>query len=238
MASNSDIVELQRRLGVTMRRPELLEQALTHRSLAHAEPSASYDRLEFLGDAVVSAVVAEELYRRFPAMQEGELSERKSYLVSGDTLARAARAIGLDEIARLRQVLEGLSDRGAGAVLADAFEAVVGAVFLDRGFRVARRVVNRALQDVYRYAGSQRNTANAKSVLQELTQARWRVLPVYDVARDRGPDHEPVFVARVLIDGAEVGTGYGSSKKTAEQAAAAAALENLLGEEKHDKGTC
>jgi ribonuclease-3 len=193
-------------------------------------PHESYERLEFLGDSVVGLVVCERLYRSCPDSPEGELARRRAYLVSRGVLAEAARTVGLDSAGGIAAALEHLGDRARESVLADAFEALVGAIFLDRGYRTARRVVNGALAPAFGAVRREGFAEDPKTCLQELTQARWRVLPDYQVGPPAGADHAPLFEAVVRLQGHVAGRGTGGTKKEAEQRAAREALARLRGE--------
>lgn len=218
------ITELCSQLRIAMRDPSLLRRALTHRSQAPQAPLDSYERLEFLGDSVVGAVVCEHLYRACPTCSEGALAKQRSHLVSKPVLAAAARSMGLNRTAHLAPVLSSAGERAEASLLADVFEAVVGAVFLDRGYRTARRVVNEALDLQYQLAQNGHSGHDYKTELQEITQAECRDLPRYEIAPPVGEDHRPTFTATVHVRGVMLGQGSGRSKREAEQAAAREAL--------------
>jgi ribonuclease-3 len=211
-------------LGHNFARPELLGQALTHRSAAGAGGADSNERLEFIGDRVLGLVVAEWLIERFPDEREGELGRRLAALVSGPALAVVAQGLGL---ADLLSVSPGEARRGVAAlaaVLADGFEAMLGALFLDAGFPAARDFLRRALAEaVERQVGPPKDP---KTALQEWALKRALPLPDYVVEATDGPSHNPVFTIRVGI-GDAVGRGTAGSKRAAEQAAARALLDRL-----------
>ena len=217
---------LERRLGHRFRDRDLLETALTHRSFAHEQGGGDhYERLEFLGDAVLGLVAAERLYRLHPDDPEGELSKRKAFLVSQAVLAGRARELGLGEALRVGVGEERSGGREKTSLLADAMEALIGAVYLDGGLASAREVVEALLA-----AGAARPAHGArdpKTRLQEVAQGRGWELPVYRVLDATGPDHAKRFRVECRLRGEAVGAGEGRSKKAAEQAAAAAALERL-----------
>lgn len=224
-AATGDVVDdLSRRLGYTFRDPGLLERALTHASCKDAD-HPSNERLEFLGDAVLGLVVAHFLYSAFPDLDEGPLTRVRSAVVSAQSLTQLALELGLDRALRTGRGLK--RDELPPSVLANAVEAVIGAMFLDGGLPAARPFIlwglERALEDEL-VARSERNW---KSLLQELTQQADRLTPTYEVAQESGPDHQKEFVIVVRVDGLERGRGAGSSKKAAEQAAARDALERL-----------
>lgn len=224
-------------LGVTFRDPELLQLALVHSSLLN-EPDAELDdqltesneRLEFLGDAVLGLVVAEYLYRRFPDLPEGRLTVYRATLVRGETLARWARELGLGEL-----LLIGRGEIRAGGIsrriLAAAFEAIVGALYLDQGLEAASAFVTRYLERDIERVLSTDDLTNYKGLLQEHIQRYDTVLPTYVVVSQEGPDHERNFVIEARHRGQVIGTGSGRSKRTAEQEAARDALLRLTSDE-------
>ena len=217
-------------LGVRFKQRALLRQALVHRSFLNeqpGEPLESYERLEYLGDAFLGWVVAHELFVRWPAFSEGELTRGRAALVQGRTLARVARTIGLGAYLQLGQGEASSGGRERASNLAAAFEAVVGAALIDRGEKQARALVMRylgAAMDSFAPAGVPRD---AKSALQELTQRLGQALPTYELLDADGPPHARRFSVRVLVDGLPRGEGTGARKADAEQAAAAAALASL-----------
>ncbi|NUQ69265.1 MAG: ribonuclease III [Chthonomonadales bacterium] len=223
-ASEIDPEELATGLHVRFRDPSLLQLATTHRSRVPDNPLASYERLEFLGDAVVGLVVAEWLYSRYPELSEGELALRRTRLVNREALARATENLGIQSLSALTETLGHCHSRGRLSIRADLFEALIGAVFIDRGYRTARRIVRAALRGAFRSLAMEPNTSDPKSRLQELTQARWRVLPAYEIAPREGSAHQPLFRATVSIRNQVIAHGSGASKKEAERDAAAAAL--------------
>lgn len=219
---------LEARLGFRFRRGELLDLALTHPSHAHeAAAPGNYERLEFLGDAVLGAVAAEWLYARHPALPEGELSKRKSQLVSRPALAGYARRVGLGEALRLGVGEERSGGRDKDSLLADALEAVFGAIFLDGGFPAARAVIRSLFEGSGRAEPAAAGYFDAKTQLQEVAQARGWNLPEYLLAGESGPDHDKTFTVECRLAGRASGRGEGRTKKLAEQAAASAALAAL-----------
>ena len=214
----------EQRLGYRFRRPEILERALTHRSFANERgEEENYERLEFLGDAVLGLATAERLYDETPEHQEGELTRSKGHLVSARVLAKIARSLGLGELLRLGVGEDRSGGRRKASLLADALEAVLGAVFRDGGYDEARRVVGSLLDRAPAPAGGI-EARDAKTRLQELVQARGEVRPTYHEVETSGPDHEKRFTIECRLDGEALGAGSGRSKKRAEQKAAAAAL--------------
>lgn len=217
---------LQHRLGYTFREWRLLEQALRHRSAAHEQQVDSYERLEFLGDAALSHAVGAMLFAAWPEAAEGPLTRARAALVREATLAEVARRLGIGDALELGS---GLKDGDAGpALLADALEAVLGAMLLDGGWRVFQSAVRRLLGPSMRALDAEQlDRTEPKSVLQELAQKRAWPLPVYREAATRGPAHARIYVYEVELQGRVLGQGEGSSKRAAQQAAAAAALEAL-----------
>ncbi|WP_287155529.1 ribonuclease III [Candidatus Solincola tengchongensis] len=213
-------------LGVTFRDPKLLSQALTHRSYAHEaslETGETNERLEFLGDAVLDLVISDHLFRHYRDLDEGKLTRIRSYLVNMGSLAELAREMGLGEHLLLSR--DERADGGAekSSIVADALEALIGAVYLDQGLEAAREMVLRIFRDRLEEAASGDLDFDYKSQLQELTVKERGVLPRYRL-REEGPDHCKVFHAVVYVGDRKMGSGSGSSKKEAEQAAARDAL--------------
>lgn len=221
---------LQDRLGHRFADRTLLVRAVTHLSHAAENPAAGEgnQRLEFLGDAVLQILFAEEVYRRHPEDREGALSRRRSLLVNGPFLAGLAREIGLPAALRLGTSEEATGGRDRASILGDAFEALVGAVYLDAGLEAARRVVLAVYGDLAaRQAGSGQSD-NPKGRLQELVQPRHGNTALrYEISGTFGEDHAREYEATVYFLERPAGTGRGSSKKLAEEAAARAALPGL-----------
>ena len=222
---------LQTALRYRFKDRALLATALTHRSCAYEQgddAGASYERLEFLGDALLGLLVSDWLYRDDSAAAEGVLSRRRQSVVRTSTLAHAASRLGLGEAIRLGRGEERTGGRQKSSLLADVFEAVLGAVYLDGGIRSARAFVRRQL------AGALADTRGAswtmddfKTRLQEETQARLQETPRYRIVSTTGPDHALEFVVEVRLGQSVLGQGTGSNRKRAEQDAARRALENL-----------
>ena len=220
---------LEKRLGVKFKNLSLLECALTHRSyLARAtDGEISNERMEFLGDAVLGLVVSAFLYGKFPEEREGRLTKMKSLVVSGAVLAQRADGLGLGRYQRLSSEESASGGRARESIQADAFEAAVGACYLDRGLSAAEVLITRHLLNELAELSRSAEHVNYKSLLQELAQARHRTHPDYRVRRESGPDHHKVFTIEVLVGGRVLGEGRGKSKKEAEQRAARQALEAL-----------
>ncbi|MEW6034896.1 MAG: ribonuclease III [Chloroflexota bacterium] len=220
---------LQQVLGVTFHNAELLEQALVHGSFLNENPGfplPSNERLEFLGDAVLSLVVGETLYQRFPELPEGSLTRMRSGLVCQETLHKVATELGVGEYLRLGQGEDMSGGRSKPSNLAAALEAVVGAIYLDQGLEAARDFTLRLLGDEVE-AQSPDAPVDYKSQLQEFLHSQKRPAPTYRVVETSGPDHARTFTTEVLEGDTVHGHGSGHSKKSAEMAAARAALEKL-----------
>ncbi|CAA7622297.1 ribonuclease III [Magnetospirillum sp. SS-4] len=216
-------------LGHVFARSDLLTQALTHPSVGQGRRnsrSVPYERLEFLGDRVLGLVVADMLFQAFPDEAEGALARRFTALVRRETVARVALAIGLDGQLAMAKGDEDAGGRGNPGILADACEAVIGALYADGGYEVAARFVRAHWSGLMSEALAP--PKDAKTTLQEWAQGRGKALPVYTVAGAEGPSHEPVFLVEVAVDGVGSASGQGPSKRIAEQAAAAALLEKVM----------
>ena len=212
----------------------LYEQALTHRSLLRGKPGAhlqSNERLEFLGDAVLGAVVAEHLYGHFPRENEGFLTRVRAKLVRGSALARSARRIGLGDHVLMSENAAQAEGRHNASILADAFEALIGALYLDVGPEAARAFIERNLISQVDLAELAEKRQNFKSLLLEYAQARSWPQPQYRTAATEGPSHARTFTVEVLLGGEPYGRGAAASKKKAEQQAAGQALKRLRAEE-------
>lgn len=223
---NGDLERLASALGHGFRSGDLLEQALTHRSAG----SANNERLEFLGDALIGFVIAEALLDAFSDADEGSLSRMRASVVKRESLARLARDLDLGTYLRLGSGELRSGGYTRDSILSDALEAILGAIYLDAGYDAAREVVLRLFREPLRLAGAQRGGKDPKTRLQELLQARKRPIPEYDVTDIGGTQHAQSFtVTCVLPDDRRASQGVGSSRRRAEQAAAAAMLEQIAG---------
>jgi ribonuclease-3 len=231
--NNANRATLEGVLGYRFREPRWLVRALTHSSRRpelEAEDAGDNERLEFLGDAVVGLVVSQFLLQAFPAWREGELSKSKARLVSGPALSRAAQRLELGGYLQLGRGEEKTGGRQKRAVLADAYEAVVAAIYVDGGLKPAADFVRRSLlEDAVREYGEALGQLDHKSALQELLQARGFRPAEYRVIRETGPEHRKRFRIEVSVRGRAMATCEGNSKKEAEQAAARLVLEQLRG---------
>jgi len=228
--SDTDAIRgIEERLGCQFRAPEVLGIALTHRSFSATRGAPNNEKLEFLGDAVLALAVSDLLMKQFPHYHEGELSKLRASLVNARVLAQKAQALGLGEALRLGKGEEKSGGREKESILAAGFEALVGAIYLDRGFAAARRIVARQfMPDMQSRSGAA--VEDCKTRLQEITQKLFKATPTYTLVMETGPDHAKHFVSQISVAGRALGRGEGKSKKSAEQAAAMEALEALRGE--------
>ncbi len=221
------IRRVQEICGYTFTNHELVESAVTHPSAAEGLPvSASYERLEFLGDSVLGAIVAETLFRSYPQFDEGKLTRLKISLVSGETLSEVGAEIGLADCIVFGASEAGTGARGLHSALENVYESLVGALYLDGGRDVAEAFIRRTLKPHLATERAERPD-NPKSFLQECVQRDGTEPPVYKLVNTSGPAHDPTFTSVVLVDGIRVGRGTGSSKKESEGEAARNALEHL-----------
>src|SRR5580704_10350131 len=231
---------LEERLGHKFSQPALLEKALTHsssvpelKSSGAEEPDDATlpmdnERLEFLGDAVLELLTSEYLLASFPEWSEGQLSKSRARIVNASSLEAAARRLRLGEHLRLGRGEEKTGGREKPTILADAFEAVVAAVYLDAGLGSTREILRRLLfEQALEERGERISESDRKSALQEFLQGRGRPPAEYRLAGESGPDHQKVFLIEVWVNGEYMATGEGSTKKEAEQRAARTALEQL-----------
>lgn len=224
------LAQLEIRIDHVFRDRSLLERAVTHPSLLQDRPELleSNQRLEFLGDAVLQLILTEALFALFPGDREGALSKRRAALANGTFLARLAREIGLDVALRLGASEESTGGRARAAALEDAFEALIGAVYLDSDFITARRVVLGLYGPLSDRLASVENIENPKGRLQEMVQpVHGNAALRYDVIGVQGEDHAREYQVAVFLHTRQLGSGRGSSKKQAEEAAARAALTTL-----------
>ncbi len=227
---NMSTTHIQQALDLSFRDQTLLRQALTHPSYINEHPEVadgSNQRLEFLGDAFIGLVVARELYRRHPQLDEGVLTELRSHIVRGQTLAAVARRLELGQHLLLGQGETASGGRERDSNLADALEALVGALLLDQGHRTAQRFLLRALRPELAQVGRRKVSKDPKSQLQEQLQRQGKAAPRYEVASMEGPAHHRRFTVRVLVDDVVTGTGQGQRKVDAERQAALEALKRL-----------
>jgi ribonuclease III len=218
---------LKSKLGVSFRDPGLYAVALTHRSYAYENDVAeTNERLEFLGDAILNLCVTDLLYARFPELLEGDLAKLRASLVSEPALAEVAAELELGDAVQLGRGEKLSGGHSKPSIMADTLEAVIGAIYLDGGIQSVRKVIRNLFGTRIEHAADHPIPKDAKTRLQEIVTRRYGVLPRYRVSGS-GPDHEKQFSAEVVVNDESAGRGEGRSKKEAEQAAAAKALEKL-----------
>jgi len=225
----SDIASAAARLGLTFSNLDLLEEALTHRSYLneHKSAKAHNERLEFLGDAVLELCTTHFLFTKFPTKPEGELTAYRAALVNTYSLAESAEALGLNELLFLSRGEAKDTGRARQIILANAFEAVLGAIYLDQGYEAADAFVEKHLCPKIDEIVEKRAWQDAKSRFQELAQEKKGHTPTYKTISEEGPDHDKKFTVGVYIASEETARGEGKSKQEAEQSAAQAALQKL-----------
>ena len=223
----SDLEEFQEHLDYRFNNLDLLNLALTHPSVGNdtGEPSDNNQRLEFLGDAVLQLILSEELFAKFKRVGEGILTKTRAELVNRNTLAEQARAFGLDKRIQLSRGEEQNNGRNRPSILADAYEAFIGAVFIDGGYIAAQRIVLNQFAERLETMESPTTMRNPKGELQELLQAASPEHPHYQLSNTDGPDHDRVFECTVAYRNQVIGSGTGKSKKAAESNAVAQALD-------------
>ncbi|PTX94108.1 ribonuclease III [Spartobacteria bacterium LR76] len=221
---------LEERMGYKFRNGLLLAEALTHPSISLERKNYPFDnqRLEFLGDAVIQLVVTEHLYRLYPDFSEGQMTKLRTRIVSRPALKAHAVLMDLGRYLMMGRGEEASGGRERASTLADAFESVVGAIYLDGGFDAARNFVLRETLDDFERIAKNPEEVNPKGTLQEILQAIEPCAPAYEVIEQTGPDHSKRFVSKVIWSEIELGRGEGLSKKQAQVAAASDALDRQL----------
>lgn len=221
------IAEAERIVDHVFADKNLIASALTHPSAVEGRPvSASYERLEFLGDSILGAMIATDLFERFPGMDEGQLTQLKISLVSGQMLSPVAEQLGLAPLILMGESERGTGARGMHSALENVYESIVGALYLDAGFDVTHDFVLRTLEP-HMSPELARKPISPKSRIQEVVQRDMHCAPEYKLLGEEGPAHDPTFTSVVMVDGRRVGKGQGSSKKSSESAAAADALVRM-----------
>jgi ribonuclease-3 len=223
------IKKLEQRLGYQFKDTQLITQALTHKSY---KKTKNNERLEFLGDAVLDLIVGEYLYMKFPAKSEGELSKLRASLVNDKSFKNLALELELGNHILISTAEENNQGRDKDSLLSNAFEAVIGAIYLDDGIESARKTAVSILEKVYPKIDMQTLFKDYKTLLQEFTQARFGVTPEYTLVRSSGPDHKKEFEMAVLLKGKTIAKARGNTKKEAEQNAANKAFK-ILEKDKH-----
>jgi ribonuclease-3 len=219
---------LQKKIGYHFTKPALLEEALTHKS---CKKEYNNERLEFLGDAVLDLVVGEYLFFHLSNATEGEMSKIRASLVNEMGFAKMAHALELGKYIRLSNAEENNNGREKPSLLSNAFEAVMGAIYLDSDLDTVAKIVNGMLETIYPKIDLNELFKDYKTTLQELTQARFGEIPTYELTGTSGPDHKKEFEIALKIQGKEYAVAKGKSKKTAQQAAAKEAIKKLKGEQ-------
>lgn len=225
---NVKLAKLETALGVQFANQDLLEQALVHRSYLNENPRFRLyhnERLEFLGDAVLELIVTEELYEKYPDKPEGELTSLRAALVNSVMLSGVAQELGLNDFLLLSRGEAKDVGRARQYILANAFEALIGAIYLDRGYSVAHDFISRSLMPKLEKVVEHKLYQDPKSRFQEEAQERVSVTPTYEVIREWGPDHNKHFVVGIYLAGELVAEGEGPSKQAAQEAAARLALQ-------------
>ncbi len=219
-----------KKIEYSFNRPNLLVEALTHRSYLneHREYSGSHnERLEFLGDAVLELAVTDFLYKKFPAKPEGELTSYRAALVNTVSLAESAQTLSVNDYLLLSKGESKDTGRARDVILADAFEAIIGAIYLDSGFTSAETFIAKSLYHKIDDVITQRSYQDAKSRFQEVAQEKRNTTPLYETLSEIGPDHNKRFIVGVFIGREEIARGEGQSKQEAEQSAAQAGLSAM-----------
>ena len=222
--------QFEKALGYTFKKKELLFRALTHKSYANERgmPQSEHnERYEYLGDAVLELSISHILIEKFPKYPEGELSKIRAAVVNEVQLAELARTINLGDFMNVGKGEEMTGGRDKPSLLSDAYEAVLGAMYLDRGFEKTKKVVGKHFMEVLDNAGERGFYKDYKTKLQEVSQSKFRTIPKYRLLKEHGPDHKKVFEVNLYIGDELFGVGKGHSKKLAEQNAARAALDKI-----------
>ncbi|MEQ9279360.1 MAG: ribonuclease III [Balneola sp.] len=225
---NERLLQLERIIGFEIDDPSLFLRALRHRStLANDQYSSheSYERLEFLGDAVLDLIAAEVLFEKFPTANEGFLTKSRAKLVKGETLAKFSIKLGIEDLLELGERSDQVSI--SKSILADVFESIIAAVYITKGYANAFMFVSEVFEKQVDFKKLVNQVDNFKSALLEYTQAEKMSLPSYKVVSESGPGHDKIFEIMVIVDNKELGAGKGRSKKSAEQEAAKVALKTL-----------
>lgn len=223
-----DLRQLEATLQVRFSHLELLDEALTHSSYANENRGRRHnERLEFLGDAVVGLVISHMLFTRYPSAPEGELARAKANLVSAAAMAKLGRGLRLERLILLGRGEQRSGGRGRDSIVADAVEAVIGAVYLDQSWETTHKLVSRLWSGAVASAFSGEEVIDPKSALQEHLQSLGAGTPVYRLKAAQGPDHAKLFFTEVVHNGRVLALGRGRSKKEAEQEAARQALKEL-----------
>ncbi len=227
--------ELETKLGVKFNDISLLEKAFTHRSYLNEHRGDSLEnneRLEFLGDAVLELIISSDLYRNYPDKPEGELTNIRAAVVRTESLAEESRALGFGQYLRMSKGEEDSGGKDKDYLLANTFEAVLGAIYLDQGFDTCVSYLGKTLLHKVSNIIENNLFIDPKTQAQELIQAQFKVTPLYEVVKEDGPDHDKIFTVALIVNQKELGRGTGSSKQRAEEEAARIAIETINNKEK------
>lgn len=222
--------DLEKNLNIDFTNKNLLKEALTHRSYINENPDWDVphnERLEFLGDAVLELAVTEKLYADYPKLAEGDLTSIRAALVNYQTLSKIAKEIKLDEIIYLSKGGAKETERAKDVIMANAFESLIGAIYLDKGYAVAADFIVKNVLKIVGEIMDKKLYKDPKSLLQEIIQEKTRITPMYEVIKEEGPDHNKIFEVGVYFDGVLSGSGKGFSKQEAEVEAAKDALDKI-----------
>ena len=228
---NKKNLELEKKIGVNFKNKDLFENVFIHRSYLNEHKKfhlPSNERLEFLGDSVLSLITSVYLFRKYKSLEEGDYTEIKSSIVKTESLAEAANNLCLNDYLLLSRGEQKGGGHDNKNILADCFEALIGAIFLDQSFEKAFAfVVNFLFKDTLDYIVDNKLYLSSKSKLQEVIQGKYKMTPVYKVLEETGPEHKRIFKIGVYFKGKKLGVGIAPSKKEAEEIAAKSAFENL-----------
>lgn len=225
----ANIKKFEHLIGYSIRNRDIFVQSLLHRSFLQRlnSPGSSNERLEFLGDSILNLIVAEFLYHHFPQAEEGELTKLRSRLVNRKALAAYAKEIHLMDFILMSPSAADAIGKGYETIIADTYEAVIAAIYLDGGFDAARQFVERQVLAALKSGSVVTDDENYKSMLLEYAQGRGLGVPRYTIVKEEGPDHDRTFTVEVVLNSEKKGVGTGKNKKEAEQAAAGMALDSL-----------
>ncbi len=227
--------EIEKNIGITFNNKTLLDVALTHRSYLNEHRELSLqnnERLEFLGDAVLELIISSHLFRTYPEKPEGDLTNIRAAVVRTESLAEESRKLGLGEFLQMSKGEAESGGKDKDYLLANTFEAVLGAIYEDQGFKVCEEYINRTLLLKIDNIVNNNLFIDPKTQAQEIIQAQFKVTPVYEVIKEEGPDHDKKFTVGLHINGKQISTGMGSSKQKAEEDAAQNAVVMLENKEK------
>ena len=216
-------LELEEKIGYTFQNKDLLKNSLIHKSFGNENKrykNINNERMELLGDAVLDLVVTEYLYKNFTNLKEGDLAKMKSMIVSEPILAKISRELKIGECLLLSKGEQITGGRDRNSILGDVFEAVLGAIYLDSNFETVKQIVLKHITEYIEHINENEDILDFKTILQEFSQREYKLIPVYEVIAESGPDHKKTFEVSVKIDEEKTGTGTGKNKKTAEQSAA------------------